>query len=177
MTPGGKLVSSFQPKVVGHVPISSATRGFIMNALEGVAQVGTASGIYGGWPQNAIPVGAKTGTADVYGENPTSVFASVVPADHPQYAVVMVVPQAGQGAQVSGPGVEKIEEAMFGVQGGAVLGNSALLPAPPPSLPAISAAGLLPATFPYPQQWPPVAPPPPAPREAPAGYPDGRGKR
>jgi penicillin-binding protein 2 len=176
MTPGGKLVSSFQPKVVGHVPISSATHDFIMNALEGVAQVGTASGIYGGWPQNTIPVGAKTGTADVYGENPTSVFASVVPADHPQYAVVMVVPQAGQGAQVSGPGVEKIEEAMFGVQGGAVLGKSALLPAPPPSLPAISAAGLLPATFPYPQQWPPVAPPPPAPREAPAGY-DGRGKR
>jgi penicillin-binding protein 2 len=178
MTPGGKLVSSYQPKAVAQVPISRATRDFIMNALEGVAQVGTASGVYGVWPQNTIPVGAKTGTADVYGQNPSSVFASVVPANHPQYAVVMMIPQAGQGAQVSGPAVEKIEEAMFGVQGGAVLGNAALLPAPPPSLPAISAAGLLPESFPYPQQWPPVAPPPPAPREAPAGYyPDGRGKR
>ncbi len=177
MTPGGKLVSSYQPKVVSQVPISSRTRDFIVNALEGVAQQGTASGVYGVWPQNAIPVGAKTGTADVYGQNPTSVFASVVPANHPQYAVVMMIPQGGQGAQVSGPAVEKIEEAMFGVQGGGVLGNAALLPTPPPRLPAISAAGLLPVSFPYPQQWPPVAPPPPAPREAPAGYGDSRGKR
>jgi penicillin-binding protein 2 len=177
LTPGGKTVSTFQPKIVGHVPISTATRDFIMGALEGVAQVGTASGVYGSWPQNTIPVGAKTGTADVYGQNPTSVFASVVPANHPQYAVVMMIPQGGQGAQVSGPAVEKIEEAMFGVQGGAALTNDALLPAPPATLPAISADGLLPVTFPYPQQWPPVAPPPPAPREAPAGFDGARSKR
>ena len=177
MTPGGKVVDTYQPKIVGHVPISSATRDFIVNALEGVAQVGTASGIYGAWPQNTIPVGAKTGTADVYGQNPTSVFASVVPANHPQYAVVMVVPEAGQGAQVSGPAVEKIEEAMFGVQGGAALSNDALLPAPPPSLPTISADGLLPVSYPYPQQWPPAAPPPPAPREAPAGFDGTRYRR
>jgi penicillin-binding protein 2 len=177
MSPGGKVVSTFQPKVVGHVPISSATHDFIMNALEGVAQVGTASGTYGAWPQNTIPVGAKTGTADVYGQNPTSVFASVVPANHPQYAVVMIVPQAGQGAQVSGPAVEKIEEAMFGVQGGAALSKDALLPTPPPSLPTISADGLLPVSFPYPQQWPPVAPPPPSPREAPAGFDGTRYRR
>ena len=168
MTPGGKVVSTYKPKVVGHVPVDAATRGFLMNALEGVAQSGTASGVYGGWPQNTLPVAAKTGTADVYGQNPTSVFASVVPADHPQYAVVMVVPQAGQGAQVSGPGVEQIEEAMFGVQGGGQQPNAALLPTPPPNLPVITADGMLPASFPYPQQWPPAAPPPEAPREAPA---------
>ncbi|HET9169827.1 MAG TPA: penicillin-binding transpeptidase domain-containing protein, partial [Actinospica sp.] len=174
MTPGGKVVSTYQPQVVNHVPISSAARSFLISALEGVAQEGTASGVYGAWPQNAIPVGAKTGTADVYGQNPTSVFASVVPANHPQYAVVMMVPQGGQGAQVSGPAVEKIEEAMFGVQGGAQLANAALLPTPPASLPVISADGLLPVGFPYPQQWPPAAPPPPAPRSAPE--PSGRSK-
>ena len=177
MTPGGKTVSTYQPKVVAREPISAPTRSFLMNALEGVAQAGTASGVYGAWPQNTIPVGAKTGTADVYGQNPTSVFASVVPANHPQYAVVMMVPQGGQGAQVSGPAVEKIEEAMFGVQGGAALANAALLPTPPVKLPVISADGLLPVKFPYPQQWPPAAPPPAAPREAPAGTDSGRGKR
>jgi penicillin-binding protein 2 len=166
MTPGGKVVNTFKPKVVGHVPIDAATHDFLMSALEGVAQSGTASGVYGAWPQNTIPIAAKTGTADVYGQNPTSVFASVVPANHPQYAVVMVIPQAGQGAQVSGPGVEQIEEAMFGVHGGGALPNAALLPTPPPNLPVISADGLLPASFPFPQQWPPVAPPPAAPREA-----------
>ena len=161
MTPGGKVVSTYQPKVVAHVPVDASTKSFIMSALEGVAQSGTASGVYGAWPQNTIPVGAKTGTADVYGQNPTSVFASVVPANHPQYAVVMIIPEAGQGAQVSGPAVEKIEEAMFGVQGGAQLPNAALLPTPPAKLPVITADGLLPNTFPYPQQWPP-APPKPA---------------
>lgn len=178
-TPGGKVVSTYQPKVVGHVPISAATHDFLVNALEGVAKEGTASGVYGAWPQGAIPVGAKTGTADVYGQNPTSVFASVVPANHPQYAVVMMVPQGGQGAQVSGPAVEQIEEAMFGVQGGAALANAALLPTPPANLPVISADGLLPAKFPYPQQWPPAPPatqPPAAPREAPAGF-DNKGRR
>ena len=175
LSPGGKVVSTYQPKVVNHVPISAATHSFLISALEGVAQQGTASGVYGAWPQNTVPVGAKTGTADVYGQNPTSVFASVVPANHPQYAVVMMVPQGGQGAQVSGPAVEKIEEAMFGVQGGAQLANAALLPAPPANLPAISADGLLPVSFPYPQQWPPAAPPPPAPRSAPE--PSARTKR
>jgi len=167
--PDGKVVSDYQPKIQTHVPIDSATRNFLMSALQGVAQVGTASGVYGAWPQNQIPVGAKTGTADVYGQNPTSVFASVVPANHPQYAVVMMVPQGGQGAQISGPAVEKIEEAMFGVQGGAALTNDALLPTPPAKLPVITPDGLLPVSYPYPQQWPPAAPPPPAPREAPAG--------
>jgi len=89
----------------------------------------------------------------------------------------MMIPQGGQGAQVSGPAVEKIEEAMFGVQGGAALTNDALLPAPPANLPVITADGLLPVSFPYPQQWPPVAPPPPAPREAPAGFDAARNKR
>lgn len=159
LSPGGKVLSTFKPKVVGHVPLTPSTRSFLMSALEGVAQGGTASGVYGPWPQGQIPVAAKTGTADVYGQNPTSVFASVVPADHPQYAVVMMVPQGGQGAQVSGPAVEKIEEAMFGVQGGGAQPNVALLPAPPANLPAISPDGLLPANFPYPQQWPPAPPP------------------
>ena len=87
----------------------------------------------------------------------------------------MMVPQGGQGAQVSGPAVEKIEEAMFGVQGGAQLANAALLPTPPPNLPVISADGLLPVSFPYPQQWPPAVPPPPGPRSAPE--PSARSKR
>jgi penicillin-binding protein 2 len=169
MSPGGKVVSTYKPKVVAHVPVDASTQKFLISALESVAQSGTASGVYGGWPQNTLPVGAKTGTADVYGQNPTSVFASVVPANHPQYAVVMIIPEAGQGAQVSGPGVEQIEEAMFGVQGGGQLPNAALLPTPPKNLPVISADGLLPASFPYPQAWPPApATPSPGASGAPA---------
>jgi penicillin-binding protein 2 len=86
------------------------------------------------------------------------VFASFLPADHPEYAVVMMVPQGGQGAQISGPAVEKIEEAMYGVQGGTAVSGTALLPTPPAKLPAITPGGRLPVAFPYPQQWPSAPP-------------------
>ncbi|WP_034268415.1 penicillin-binding protein 2 [Actinospica robiniae] len=173
LSPGGKVLSTYKPKVVRHVAITPAARQFVVNALEGVALEGTASGVYGPWPQGQIPVGAKTGTADVYGQNPTSVFASVVPADHPQYAMVMMIPQGGQGAQVSGPAVEKIEEAMFGVQGGGADLKAALLPTPPVHLPVVSPDGLLPVSYPYPQAWPPAPPKPTAPPTPPSTPPPG----
>jgi penicillin-binding protein 2 len=143
ISPNGQVVSTFQPKVTGHVPISSATRSFLVDAFEGVTQAGTASGVYGAWPRNQIQVAAKTGTADVYGKQATSVFASFLPADHPQYVVAMMVSQGGQGALTSGPAVEKIEEAMYGVQGGAVVPAAALLPQPPAKLPVINPDGTL----------------------------------
>lgn len=141
VSPSGKVVSTFTPKVTAHVPISAATDKFLVNALEGVASEGTASGVYGAWPQNQIPIAAKTGTADVYGKNATSVFASFLPADHPQYVVAMEVSQAGQGALVSGPAVEAIEAAMYGVQNGKINPAAALLPTPPTSLPTIPGSG------------------------------------
>ncbi|MBS2961698.1 penicillin-binding protein 2 [Actinocrinis puniceicyclus] len=159
IAPDGHVVSTYRPKVVGHVPVSPATRSFLVSAFEGVAQEGTASGVYGPWPQNRIAVGAKTGTADVYGKQATSVFASFLPADHPQYAVAMMVSQAGQGAMVSGPAVEKIEEALYGVQGGAINPRAALLPQPPATLPGIRPDGTLVA--PADQVLPPACLPPP----------------
>jgi penicillin-binding protein 2 len=143
ISPNGKVISTFQPKVVGHVPISGATRSFLVNAFEGVTEAGTAAGVYGAWPRDQIKVAAKTGTADVYGKQATSVFASFVPADHPQYAIAMMVSQGGQGAITSGPAVEKIEEAIYGVQGNTVVPAAALLPQPPAKLPVINPDGTL----------------------------------
>jgi penicillin-binding protein 2 len=141
LAPDGRVVSTYQPKVVGQVPVSPAARSFLVNAFEGVAKEGTAAGVFGGWPQDKIAVGAKTGTADVYGKQSTSVFASFLPADHPQYAVAMMVAQAGQGAMTSGPAVEKIEEALYGVEKGAINAQAALLPQPPSTLPQIRPDG------------------------------------
>lgn len=143
VSPDGKVVSTFQPKVQGHVPVSAATRSFLVDAFEGVTEAGTAAGVYGAWPRNQVKVAAKTGTADVYGKQATSVFASFLPADHPQYAIAMMVSQGGQGAITSGPAVEKIEEALYGVQGGAIVPAAALLPQPPAKLPVIDPDGTL----------------------------------
>ncbi len=161
ITPDGRVVSTYKPKVVGHVPLSAATRSFLIGAFEGVAQEGTASGVYGGWPLNQVHVAAKTGTADVYGKQATSVFASFLPADHPQYAVAMMVSQGGQGAVTSGPAVEKIEEALYGVHGGGIDVKAALLPKPPATLPQIRPDGTLvppPDTVPAPAPAPASAP-------------------
>jgi len=160
ISPDGHLVSTYQPKVVGHVPVSPATRSFLVNAFEGVAQEGTAAGVFGAWPRDKIAIGAKTGTADVYGKQATSVFASFLPADHPQYAVAMMVSQGGQGAMTSGPAVEKIEEALYGVQNGAINQQAALLPQPPATLPRIQPDGTL--VTPADQILPPPYLPPPA---------------
>lgn len=160
ISPDGHVVATYQPKVVGHVPVSPATRAFLVNAFEGVAQEGTASGVFGGWPLDKIAVGAKTGTADVYGKQATSVFASFLPANHPQYAVAMMVSQGGQGAMTSGPAVEKIEEALYGVQKGAINPQAAMLPQPPASLPQIRSDGTL--VTPADQILPPPYLPPPA---------------
>jgi penicillin-binding protein 2 len=143
ISPDGKLISTFQPKVTGHVPVSAATRAFLVDAFKGVTEAGTAAGVYGAWPRDQIQVAAKTGTADVYGKQATSVFASFLPADHPRYALAMMVSQGGQGAVTSGPAVEKIEEAMFGVQGTTVVPAAALLPQPPAELPVINPDGTL----------------------------------
>jgi penicillin-binding protein 2 len=143
IAPDGTVVSTYQPHVDGHVPLSAATRSFLIDAFEGVAREGTAAGVFGGWPQNQIRVGAKTGTADVYGRQSTSVIASFLPADHPQYAIAMEVSQGGQGALTSGPAVEKIEEALYGVQNGAIVPAAALLPHPLAALPQIRPDGTL----------------------------------
>lgn len=166
LTPDGKVVSTYQPKVVGHIPVSAATRAFLINAFEGVAQEGTASGVYGGggWPLNQIQVGAKTGTADVYGKQATSCFASFLPANHPQYAIAMMVSQGGQGAVTSGPAVEKIEAAMYGVHSGAIDAKAALLANPPATLPQIRPDGTLVAPV------EPAAPAEPTASAAPAAF-------
>lgn len=143
ITPQGHVVSVYQPKVTGHVPTSPATRAFLVDAFQGVAREGTAQGVYSSWPLDAIKIGAKTGTADVFGKQSTSVFASFAPADHPQYAVAMMVSQGGQGAVTSGPAVEKIEEAIYGIKKGAVDPAAPALPHPPAKLPVIRADGTI----------------------------------
>ena len=59
----------------------------------------------------------KTGTAQVAGKLATSVFASFAPCKHPKYVVVMMIPDSGYGADVSGPAVRKIWDAIYGLEG------------------------------------------------------------
>jgi penicillin-binding protein 2 len=80
-----------------------------------------------------IPVGAKTGTAERYGEDPSSWFAGFAgPAkQNPRYVVIMNIAKGGTGSGTSGPGVRSVLAALVGV------GRAPVFPGglPPATLP------------------------------------------
>ena len=134
----GKTVQEIKPKVSGKLPISKDTLKGMNSALEGVVTRGTAAWKFGGWPQDKIALHAKTGTAEVYGKQTTSWFATYTK----DYTVVMTIAQAGTGSGASGEAVRNIYNALYGVQADGSIDNSkALLPTPQKGLPKIQTDG------------------------------------
>jgi penicillin-binding protein 2 len=144
VSPSGKVIENITPPVVGHAPASGNTLAYIRSALQGVVTSGTAAGTFGGFPLKQVCVAGKTGTAQVFGKNSTSVFASFAPCNNPKYVVVMMIPDSGYGADVSGPGVRQIWDAIYGLQG-----QKAALPGGKvPAAPHITGAGNIVQTTP-----------------------------
>ncbi|MDQ5841003.1 MAG: penicillin-binding protein 2 [Chloroflexota bacterium] len=111
-TPDGTTVRTVQPKVGGQVGLSPGMLTFLHSALRGVVTDGTAKAAFTGFPLASYPIAGKTGTAEVFGKQTTSWFVSYAPATRPKYAVVVVVSQAGTGAETAAPAVRKIYEAI-----------------------------------------------------------------
>jgi penicillin-binding protein 2 len=117
LSPDGKVVQKINPPVLGHLPVGASTLAYIRTALQGVVTSGTAAGTFAGFPLNTVCVAGKTGTAEAYGAKSTSVFASFAPCNNPKYVVVMMIPDSGFGADVSGPAVKEIWDGIYGLQG------------------------------------------------------------
>ncbi|MFG2373600.1 penicillin-binding protein 2 [Streptomyces sp. NPDC048504] len=136
----GKTVQEIKPKVKAKLPISAATHKGIDKALAGVVTSGTAAWKFQGWPQDKIELHAKTGTAEVYGKQTTSWFATYTK----DYTVVMTIAQAGTGSGASGEAVRNIYNAMYGVQAdGSIDKKKAMLPTPQTTLPKVRADGTI----------------------------------
>ncbi|MCL7430106.1 penicillin-binding protein 2 [Streptomyces sp. YS415] len=134
----GKQVSEIRPKAHGKLPVSKQTLAQMDEALAGVATRGTAAWRFEGWPQDKIPMHAKTGTAEVYGKQTTSWFATYTD----DYAIVMTISQGGTGSGASGPAVRNVYDALYGVSDdGAINKKNALLPTPQKKLPKIQTDG------------------------------------
>ncbi|WP_282794766.1 penicillin-binding protein 2 [Streptomyces sp. CC224B] len=138
ISPDGKRIEEIKPRAHGRLPMDAALRKDIDGALADVATKGTAAWRFGGWPQDKIPMHAKTGTAEVYGKQTTSWFATYTK----DYSIVMTISQGGTGSGASGPAVRQIYNAMYGLddEGNQDL-KKALLPAPQKSLPKIQPDG------------------------------------
>jgi penicillin-binding protein 2 len=142
----GKVIKKIAPKQLGTLPATPATLKFLEGSLREVVTAGTGTGAFAGFP---IAISGKTGTAQVFGRNAngslkadTSWFASFGPTENPRYAVVMMVSQGGFGGSVSGVGVRKIYETLFGVTGSRIDPAKAIFPdgKPPVKIPKISPA-------------------------------------
>ncbi|MFC6080044.1 penicillin-binding protein 2 [Sphaerisporangium aureirubrum] len=135
--PDGTHAEEVRAPVVGKLPIDRATRDYIRAALSEVTSDGTAAGAFGGFPMNLVKIGGKTGTAEVYGKEDTSWFASFAPAGDPRFVVVVTVSQGGQGAMAAAPAAREIWEGIYGVKGKAALPGGR----PPDRLPVIRKDG------------------------------------
>ncbi|MET8752110.1 penicillin-binding protein 2 [Streptomyces sp. NPDC004667] len=163
----GKKVEEIQPKAHGKLPMTEETRSKIGEALEGVATRGTAAWRFGGWPQKEIPMHAKTGTAEVYGKQTTSWFATYTD----DYTIVMTISQGGTGSGASGPAVRNVYNALYGLDmAGKQDPKKALLLKPEAELPKVQPDGSIdaPEVRPYvppspEESAPPALAGPPAP--------------
>ncbi len=128
--PDGKVVREIRAKSRGKVPVSQQVRDYIKSSLAFTPANGASGSVaFGGFPLDKVLVGGKTGTAEVFGKQDTSWFASWAPADKPaQYVVVAMIEQAGLGAQAAAPVARAIFEGIYGLTG-----KKAALPTGPPS--------------------------------------------
>jgi penicillin-binding protein 2 len=114
--PDGTVVRTITPPVTGRIPVSGQVLDFIRRALAEVPKTGTAAKAFDGFPFSRISVAGKTGTAEAYGKEDTSWFASFAPARNPQYVVVVMVSRAGKGADVAAPAARRIWEGIYGLK-------------------------------------------------------------
>ncbi|MEU9853404.1 penicillin-binding protein 2 [Streptomyces sp. NPDC047974] len=141
ISPDGKQVREIAPKAHGKLPVGAETIRDLDKGLRSVVEPGgTAAWRFGGWPQDKIPMRAKTGTAQVYGKQTTSWLATYTD----DFTIVMTISQGGTGSGASGPAVRNIYDALYGLDDA---GNQnlkrALLPTPQKTLPKVDADGTI----------------------------------
>ncbi len=130
----GQVVQRINPPVVRHLPVSGYTLSYIRSALAGVVTQGTAAGAFSGFPLNQVCVAGKTGTAQLFGKNATSVFASFAPCNDPKYVVIVMVPDSGYGADVAAPAVRQIWDGIYGLEGHKAAVPGGQVPSAPPGI-------------------------------------------
>ena len=138
--PDGKVVRQITPPVVRKLPVRPETMDYMRRALADVPTDGTAKGAFRSFPFETLRTAGKTGTAEVFGKQNTSWYASYGPVDNPRYAVVVMIEQAGQGGQVAAPSVRQIWDGIYGLEGRKAAFRDGL---PPTALPRIAPDGTI----------------------------------
>ncbi len=109
-------VSAGPPQVTGQAQIEDNYRSAIIDGLVGAVsrRGGTAQDAFAGFPLGRFPIAGKTGTAQQVGKHDSALFAGFGPVNDPQFAVVVVMEQAGYGGQAAAPVARRIFEVLAG---------------------------------------------------------------
>jgi len=114
VAPDGKVIKVFDPVVLNRIPVSQADLNLVRDGMSWTTQdrggiLGTAWSVFVGDPYQ---VAGKTGTAQtgVTGRDIAS-FIGFAPYNHPEIAVAVIVPGAGEGYLSAGPVARKIIDA------------------------------------------------------------------
>lgn len=112
--PTGATPVQVPPVTKGMVPLPPEVRDPIHQGLRGAitAGAGTGNAAFAGY--SGMPVAGKTGTAQQTGKQDTALFASYGPADSPQYAVSIILEEAGFGGATAAPVARRIWESLSG---------------------------------------------------------------
>jgi penicillin-binding protein 2 len=112
----GAQLRQIQPQSVRKLNIPPEVRDPVMQGLTGVTTDprGTAVGAFSGFPFATFPIAGKTGTAQAGNKQDTSLFVAFGPTFDPQYAVGVVMEEAGFGASAAAPVARRILESLAG---------------------------------------------------------------
>jgi len=139
----GKVVKTIAPKRVRTLPVDKNILGFIGDSLHFEDSHSVSGAIaFDGSPIKTL-IGGKTGTAEAFGRQDTSWFASWgpvhdgAPASSARFVVVGMIEQGGLGAYAAAPAVRQVYEGLFAVNGKPVVPGAR----PASKLPEVPARG------------------------------------
>lgn len=109
---GGGDLEAVSATRAGAVTFPAKALPTLRAGLADVTRTGTAKDAFAGFPLEEYAVAGKTGTAEIYGKEATSWFASYGPKlpSGEQYVVVTMITESGTGADYAAPAARKVWE-------------------------------------------------------------------
>lgn len=114
LTPDGQVARDISPEkrrdveLPGRAAIEAGLRG-VMSSKEG-----TAAAAFAGFPLETFPIAGKTGTAQVARKQDSAIFAAYGPVGAPQYAVSVIMEEAGFGGSTAAPVARRVFDLVAG---------------------------------------------------------------
>ena len=94
----GSIVAEFPPQVVEEIQMSDDVLNAVKNGMRRVVDEGSASNIFTDY---AIPIGGKTGTAQVGRGSNNALFIAYAPFNNPQIAIAVVLEHGVRGTNAA----------------------------------------------------------------------------